>query len=756
MRNEGTCRNGIESKDFFNLNCIEKHSLYAMAAMKRRPRLPFLNRRAPNPAVAKSKAIHMQELPIEIVTKIFEYLSPSDILRCARVCHGWLEASAGSEIWRFHFLKLPKKIQSISAEAKKAKTGVNWKTETIICLKKARKKKLALLLKKISPYTGLPEKTSAALKFLDVTWSLVFTDCHKGKEFEKNATLLGKDQFVSLYYHQPGFVFGIWHDKALKKCSIAFVTLYISLRDIFDRILKGSTERFFTCLEHETIPNDVDSKYGLQRYSALIELRTNRKLLWDFKVQEFYKAEREDGLLIMTDKRPVYLGSFDIPKSIRFPWRSGSIKGIIKNVAVIDFILTDENKDFIWVASQPVAASSHSETQIEFDDDANEKLVMSLADDERGTDSKSDACTVRMIEIVQHADSCLKKSDHGSNGPRMDGPRQAGLSGNPAKNDSFVPSLSSTGQKGNTSSPEDTVIGYKQTNSHGKHFMSTLKEGISCNLQQKSKKSLSEVLGKRSSPSGNLSHHLMENRKRIKISSSPFEKSSSIAAGILSENGKLSPGDVMPRTPNVSFQNTKATNRAQQTVDLSKGVPLAEQLRPRSFEEYFGQSEALGENSSTRMLLQSNKIPSVILWGPPGCGKTSLVNIITANCKKGQAKRVVTLSATTSGINDVKEAVKVAKNELAMFKRETVLFIDEIHRFNKLQQDFFLPHVENGTITLIGATTENPSFHVNNALLSRCKVIVLQKHTSDSVCKILEQAVSKLGGAFDNDVQNAR
>eukprot|EP00112_Aurelia_sp_Birch-Aquarium-sp1_P007909 Seg1863.4 transcript_id=Seg1863.4/GoldUCD/mRNA.D3Y31 product="ATPase WRNIP1" protein_id=Seg1863.4/GoldUCD/D3Y31 len=191
---------------------------------------------------------------------------------------------------------------------------------------------------------------------------------------------------------------------------------------------------------------------------------------------------------------------------------------------------------------------------------------------------------------------------------------------------------------------------------------------------------------------------------------------------------------------------TRGKMDSSRKVDLSKGIPLAEQMRPTSFGSYFGQDDVIGENTTLRFILQSEKFPSVILWGPPGCGKTSLVNIIATNCRNSTNKRFVKLSATTSGINDVKEAVKIAKNEAIMFKRETVLFIDEIHRFNKLQQDFFLSHVENGTITLIGATTENPSFQVNNALLSRCKVIPLQKHTIQSIMKILESAVMSTGG----------
>ncbi|XP_063529375.1 ATPase WRNIP1-like isoform X2 [Cydia strobilella] len=176
--------------------------------------------------------------------------------------------------------------------------------------------------------------------------------------------------------------------------------------------------------------------------------------------------------------------------------------------------------------------------------------------------------------------------------------------------------------------------------------------------------------------------------------------------------------------------------------NTGKSVPLAEQMRPLSLDDIVGHKESFGAGTMLRSMLEQNKIPNMILWGPPGCGKTSMANVIAQICKKQKNLRFVKMSATMSGINDVKEVVKVAKNE-AQFKRQTVLFMDEIHRFNKLQQDSFLPHVENGTIMLIGATTENPSFSLNNALLSRCKVVVMGKLTVEDVVLILERAVEK-------------
>ncbi|KAM5158484.1 ATPase WRNIP1 [Mantella aurantiaca] len=174
------------------------------------------------------------------------------------------------------------------------------------------------------------------------------------------------------------------------------------------------------------------------------------------------------------------------------------------------------------------------------------------------------------------------------------------------------------------------------------------------------------------------------------------------------------------------------------------GKPLADKMRPCTLQDYMGQDKVLGEDTMLRKLLQANDIPSVILWGPPGCGKTTLAHIIAKNTNKNNT-RFVTLSATSASTNDVREVIKQAQNELKLFKRKTILFVDEIHRFNKTQQDTFLPHVECGTITLIGATTENPSFQVNTALLSRCRVIVLEKLSVEAMEAILKRAVDSLG-----------
>ncbi|XP_023567819.1 ATPase WRNIP1 [Octodon degus] len=183
---------------------------------------------------------------------------------------------------------------------------------------------------------------------------------------------------------------------------------------------------------------------------------------------------------------------------------------------------------------------------------------------------------------------------------------------------------------------------------------------------------------------------------------------------------------------------------AEEIRQMLEGKPLADKMRPDTLQDYVGQSRAVGQETLLRSLLETNEIPSLILWGPPGCGKTTLAHIIANNSKK-HSIRFVTLSATNAKTNDVRDVIKQAQNEKSFFKRKTILFIDEIHRFNKSQQDTFLPHVECGTLTLIGATTENPSFQVNAALLSRCRVIVLEKLPVEAMVTILMRAINSLG-----------
>ena len=165
--------------------------------------------------------------------------------------------------------------------------------------------------------------------------------------------------------------------------------------------------------------------------------------------------------------------------------------------------------------------------------------------------------------------------------------------------------------------------------------------------------------------------------------------------------------------------------------------PLADRMRPKTLEEYEGQAHLVGEEKFLRRVIERGETPSLILWGPPGSGKTTLARIVA----EASGADFMEFSAVLSGVKEIREVIKSAKEGVAR-KRKTVLFVDEIHRFNKSQQDAFLHSVEDGTITLIGATTENPSVEVNAPLLSRCKVLVLEALPDASVKSILERAVS--------------
>ncbi|XP_059801290.1 ATPase WRNIP1 [Hypanus sabinus] len=201
-----------------------------------------------------------------------------------------------------------------------------------------------------------------------------------------------------------------------------------------------------------------------------------------------------------------------------------------------------------------------------------------------------------------------------------------------------------------------------------------------------------------------------------------------------------------PPQPAVIISDASQEDR-RKLVSLKEleAMPLAEIMRPCVLAEVIGQSKVLGENTLLRTLLECYEIPSIILWGPPGCGKTSLAHVLANNSRKQSSTRFVSLSAANATVNNVREVIKQAQNEQKLLKRKTIIFLDEIHRFNKTQQDTFLPHVECGTITLIGATTENPSFQINAALLSRCRVIVLEKLSVEAMETILLRALSSLG-----------
>lgn len=170
---------------------------------------------------------------------------------------------------------------------------------------------------------------------------------------------------------------------------------------------------------------------------------------------------------------------------------------------------------------------------------------------------------------------------------------------------------------------------------------------------------------------------------------------------------------------------------------MSSVIPLAERLRPKNLDDYIGQEHLVGENSALRNAIVSGNIPSIILWGPPGVGKTTLAQIISTQLKRP----FYTLSAINSGVKDIRDVIEKVKNQGMFGGGNAILFIDEIHRFSKSQQDSLLNAVEKGIITLIGATTENPSFEVISALLSRCQVYVLKHLDKHDLNKILEHAI---------------
>lgn len=176
-------------------------------------------------------------------------------------------------------------------------------------------------------------------------------------------------------------------------------------------------------------------------------------------------------------------------------------------------------------------------------------------------------------------------------------------------------------------------------------------------------------------------------------------------------------------------------------------LPLAEYLRPKTVSEIAGQKHILGEGKSLRVAIESGNLPSMILWGPPGVGKTTIARVI-ANSIDAE---VISVSAVLSGVKDIREAIDKAQLNLQQYNKKTILFVDEVHRFNKSQQDAFLPHVESGLITFIGATTENPSFEVNSALLSRSQVYVLKMLDQEDLLLIYEKAKNYIAPDIEVD-----
>lgn len=254
--------------------------------------------------------------------------------------------------------------------------------------------------------------------------------------------------------------------------------------------------------------------------------------------------------------------------------------------------------------------------------------------------------------------------------------------------------------------------------------------------------------------------------KALPINKSP-RKSPAIASKSTPVSNKINPGkstigilnNAATKQETSTLSSSEVRNNIAEDKNIIKDfkfiVPLAKQAAPKSLDDFCGQSHVLGKNTVLRSLLEKGEVPNMIMWGPPGCGKTSLAGVIHEICKCNSKKlKYVSLCAANCGVKEVQNIVSAAKLE-SKFGRRTILFMDEVHRFNKKQQDIFLLHVERGDITLIGATTENPSFTINNALLSRCRVIVMEKLKNEDLLAILQRTVRAMGVEVIEDEGNS-
>jgi putative ATPase len=186
------------------------------------------------------------------------------------------------------------------------------------------------------------------------------------------------------------------------------------------------------------------------------------------------------------------------------------------------------------------------------------------------------------------------------------------------------------------------------------------------------------------------------------------------------------------------INNSNCSNFLKIRKSMSS-IPLAERMRPKSLDDIVGQQHLLSPRSVLRKAIETGRIPSMIFWGPPGVGKTTLARVIAQEAKRP----FFALSAINSGVKDIREVISKAKNQRFFDRPNPILFIDEIHRFSKSQQDALLGAVEDGTLTLIGATTENPSFEVISALLSRCQVYILKHLLKEDLLSLVHRAVEK-------------